>query len=240
MKFDHKTFFDGYKKAFNTKLTQGQVDGLESLLTSIENDPDVQDVRWAAYMMATVKHECADKWQPIEEYGKGKGRKYGSPVTVTGSDGKQYTNVYYGRGYVQLTWDYNYKKMSPAIGLGDSMYCNPSLALDPSDAYKIMSYGMRKGSFTGKKLADYINASACDYKNARRIINGTDQWQLIQGYAQKLESVLRASLVTDAPPPPAGQQPSDAPAQSDTTAQLSDAQAGAVGGQTDATGTTTG
>lgn len=238
MKFNHKTFFDGYKKAFNTTLTQEQVNGLESILTSIENDPDVQDVRWAAYMMATVKHECADKWQPIEEYGKGKGRKYGSPVTVTGSDGKQYKNVYYGRGYVQLTWDYNYKKMSPAIGLGDSMYCNPSLALDPSDAYKIMSYGMRKGSFTGKKLADYINGSACDYKNARRIINGTDQWQLIQGYAQKLESVLRASLVPDAPPPPAGQQPSDA--QSDAPAQLSDAQAGATGGQTDASGTATG
>ena len=65
MKFNHTTFFNEYKKAFNTTLTQGQVDGLESILTSTENDPDVQDGRWAAYMMATVKHECADKWQPI-------------------------------------------------------------------------------------------------------------------------------------------------------------------------------
>ena len=193
MKFNHTTFFDEYKKAFNTKLTQSQVDGLESILNSIEQDPDITDVRWAAYMLATVKHECADRWQPIEEYGKGKGRKYGSPVTVKGSDGKAYTNVYYGRGYVQLTWDYNYKSLSTAIGLNDSLYINPALALDPVDAYKIMSHGMRHGTFTGKKLADYIHESACDYKNARRIINGLDKWDIIQGYAQKLQKVLEAS-----------------------------------------------
>ena len=207
MKFDHKTFFDQYKQLFNTKLNQDQVNGLESLLTSIEQDPDITDVRWAAYMLATVKHECAERWQPIEEYGKGKGRKYGNPVTVTGSDGKQYTNVYYGRGYVQLTWDFNYKNMSQNILGCDSLYCDPALALDASDAYKIMSYGMRKGSFTGKKLADYIHGSTCDYKNARRIINGLDKWDIIQGYAEKLQTALQASLLPDAPPPPPADQP---------------------------------
>lgn len=212
MKFDHKIFFDQYRQLFNAKLSQGQVDGLESILSAIEQDPNITDVRWAAYMMATVKHECADKWQPIEEYGKGKGLKYGNPVTITGSDGKQYTNVYYGRGYVQLTWDYNYKSMSQNILTNDSMYCNPSLALDPGDAYKIMSYGMRKGSFTGKKLSDYINAKGCDYKNARRIINGLDKWDVIQGYAQKLETALRAALLPDAP------LPSDQPADGQTGA----------------------
>jgi hypothetical protein len=202
MKFDHKLFFNKYRQVFDAKLTQAQVDGLECILTAIEQDPDVQDVRWAAYMMATVKHECADRWQPIEEYGKGKGRKYGSAVTITGSDGKQYKNTYYGRGYVQLTWDYNYKSMSTALSQDDSLYVDPSLALDPVTAYKIMSHGMRKGSFTGKKLADYINAAGCDYKNARRIINGLDKWDLIKGYADKLQSVLQASLLPDAPPAP--------------------------------------
>jgi putative chitinase len=207
MKFDHKIFFDRYKQLFNTTLTQAQVDGLESILTAIEQDPDIADVRWAAYMMATVKHECADRWQPIEEYGKGKGHIYGNPVTVTGSDGKKYTNVYYGRGYVQVTWDYNYKSMSQNVLANDSMYCDPALALDPADAYRIMSYGMRKGTFTGKKLADYINDKGCDYKNARRIINGLDKWDIIQGYAQKLETALRAALLPDTPPP--ADQPAD-------------------------------
>ncbi len=35
--------------------------------------------------------------QPIEEYGRGKGRKYGAPAGP-------YGKIYFGRGYVQLTW----------------------------------------------------------------------------------------------------------------------------------------
>ena len=34
----------------------------------------------------------------------------------------------------------------------------------------------------------------CDYKEARRIINGLDQWQLIKGYADTLELILRAAI----------------------------------------------
>jgi hypothetical protein len=197
MKFDHKKFFDLYKAAYGS-LNQSQVDGIESLLNSIESDSAIADVRWAAYMLATTKHECADRWQPIEEYGKGKGREYGKSVTVVGSDGKSYTNVYYGRGYVQLTWKDNYDKMSKNLNLGDQLLIKPALALDAPTAYRIMSYGMRKGSFTGKKLADYIHDQTCDYKNARRIINGLDQADKIKGYAEKLESFLSESQIPEA------------------------------------------
>ncbi|HKP11216.1 MAG TPA: hypothetical protein VJZ91_03870 [Blastocatellia bacterium] len=197
MKFDHKKFFDLYRAEYGS-MNQSQVDGIESLLTSIESDAAVTDVRWAAYMLATTKHECADKWQPIEEYGKGSGKEYGKPVTVVGSDGMSYTNTYYGRGYVQLTWKDNYDKMSKNLDLSDQLLIKPALALDPPTAYEIMSYGMRKGSFTGKKLADYIHDQTCDYKNARRIINGTDQADKIKGYAQKLESFLNESMIPQA------------------------------------------
>jgi hypothetical protein len=197
MKFDHEKFFDSYRDAFGS-LTQPKVDGIESLLTSLEADTDVNDERWAAYMFATVKHECADQWKPIEEYGKGAGHPYGKPKTVTGADGQSYTNKYYGRGYVQLTWDYNYKKMSDALGLNDSLYIHPEEALQPDIAYKIMSYGMRKGSFTGKKLGDYIHNSSCDYRNARRIINALDKADLIAGYARKLEACFKDSRISEA------------------------------------------
>jgi hypothetical protein len=72
MKFDRKKFFDTYKVQFATKLTQGQVDGLEQLLGFLENDAELADLRWVAYVMATVKHECADKWIPLEEFASGK------------------------------------------------------------------------------------------------------------------------------------------------------------------------
>jgi len=194
LKIDHTLFFTHYREAYG-KLTQSKVNGLEALLTAIESDPEITDVRWAAYMLATVKHECADTWLPIEEYGKGRGRQYGKPVKVKDAEGNEYTATYYGRGYVQLTWDYNYKKMSDALGMGSELMIRPEKVLDPVIAYKIMSYGMRKGSFTGKKLASYIVGDMCDYRNARRIINGTDRADLIKGYAVKLEGILRKSLV---------------------------------------------
>ena len=172
--------------------------GLHGLLQSIADDSDVADVRWAAYMLATVRHECANRWQPIEEFGRGANRPYGAPVTVQDADGTTYTNSYYGRGYVQLTWRYNYQKAGQALGLGNGLVLHPEHALEPRTAYLIMSYGMRSGMFTGKKLGDYINGSQCDYFNARRIINGVDRADTIQGYAQQFEQLLTVPAVTTA------------------------------------------
>jgi hypothetical protein len=200
MKFNHTTFFNAYKEIYG-KLSSVQVSGLENLLTAIEADNDVTDLRWAAYMLATVKHECADKFQPITEYGpKSYFNKY-EPGTKIGKNlgntiaGDGY--LYRGRGYVQLTGRANYQKMSAALALGasDDLIAYPDHALHPDIAYRIMSYGMRNGTFTGKKLNDYINASTCDYTNARRIINGTDRASLIKGYAVNFEAYLNNSLI---------------------------------------------
>lgn len=193
MQIDRTKFFDGYRAAFGA-LGQAQTDGLNALLQAAEGDTQITDIRWLAYMLATVKHECADRWKAIEEFGKGKGRKYGSPVTVTDpATGESFTNVYYGRGYVQLTWKDNYESMGRQ--LNNRLLYEPRLALDADVAYRIMSLGMRKGSFTGKKLADYIGGGKADYVNARKIINGLDQADRIAGYATKLEAILRASVV---------------------------------------------
>ncbi|HEU0302590.1 MAG TPA: glycoside hydrolase family 19 protein [Longimicrobium sp.] len=193
MKIDRQKFYAAYESAFGAFSKPDRKDGMEALITAAEGDTQITDLRWLAYMLATVKHECADRWRPIEEFSKGQGYKYGKPVTVTDSAGKQYTNVYYGRGYVQLTWDYNYRSMGQK--LGNRLLYDPSLALQAEVAYEIMSLGMRQGSFTGVGLSKYINADKCDYVNARRIINGTDKAQTIAGYAQKFESILRASVI---------------------------------------------
>ena len=210
MKFDRQKFFDGYTAEFGA-LKDSQRAGLDALLTAAEADADITDIRWLAYMFATVKHECANTWRPIEEYGKGRGRKYGQAVTVTDPEGRSYSNAYYGRGYVQLTWDYNYRNMGKV--LQNRLLYEPSLALDADVAYRIMSYGMRNGSFTGAKLSRFISGDTCDYVNARKVINGLDQAQRIAGYAQALEKVLRASAVAAVPgvPSPAPAQPAPAP-----------------------------
>ncbi len=44
---------------------------------------------------------------------------------------------------------------------------------------------MVKGTFTGKKLSDYITSLSVDYEGARRIINGTDKKKVISQYAKE-------------------------------------------------------
>src|SRR5262249_54789407 len=148
MKLDHQKFISLYKGKYGA-LNDSQASGMDALLDFLEHDGDVGDPRWGAYMLATVKHECADTWRPIEEFGKGQGQPYGNPVPVTGSDGKTYLNSYYGRGYVQLTWETNYQKMSQDLNLGDQLLIHPERALDPPISYDVMSFGMREGAFTG-------------------------------------------------------------------------------------------
>lgn len=166
------------------QLNSSQINGLTSLLEYLTADENVTDMRHAAYMLATTKHECAGKWQPIAEYGKGTGKKYGLPDKVTGQ-------TYYGRGYVQLTWKENYQAMSQVCGL--DFVNNPDLVMDSENAYKIMSYGMRKGSFTGVRLGMFINNEHCDYVNARKIINGLDCSEKIAKYAETIEGFLKES-----------------------------------------------
>jgi Chitinase class I len=181
-RFNRKKFFDLDRTKFGN-LSQGQVNGINNLLTSFESDPHVTDVRWFAYMLATVKHETANTFMPIEEYGKGRGHSYGQPVNG---------HTYYGRGYVQLTWEKNYANMGKILGI--DLVKHPELALNPRYAYQIMSYGMIHGSFTGRRLAQYIHGNVANYYAARQIINGLDRALLIAGYATKFEAILRGSM----------------------------------------------
>lgn len=174
---------------FAQHLKDTTAPGFRALLTMLQVDDEITDPRWAAYMLATARWECAQKWEPIEEFGKGRGHKYGEPVSVQ-VNGQTYSNVYYGRGYVQLTWEGNYATMSHALGLGDLLVTNPEHLLERPIAYKVMSFGMRHGSFTGASLRRFISDSNCDYVNARKIINGLDQADIIAGYAREFEQLL--------------------------------------------------
>jgi putative chitinase len=90
---------------FSNVLQQSQVDGMSAILDGWEAKYATDDDRWLAYALATTYHETDQHMQPINEYGKGRGRPYGKADPTTGQ-------VYYGRGFVQLTWERNYETMS--------------------------------------------------------------------------------------------------------------------------------
>jgi putative chitinase len=177
-----------------SSLSQSQVDGIEVIFNEWDTRSKLTDVRWLAYMLATVYHECAGTMQPIEEFGKGKTRTYGKKIKMNGRPYSTPNKIYYGRGLVQLTWYENYDLMGRLLGI--ELLNNPELALDPTIAIKIMIEGMTLGSsmrgdFTGKCLEIYFNNTKDDPKNARRIINGVDKAALIADYHKQFLNCLK-------------------------------------------------
>jgi putative chitinase len=178
---------------FSGRITQSQVDGLNFKLTAWERS-GLADIRWLAYMLATSYHETARTMQPIEEYGKGRGKPYGQKLR---HDRKPYTfpdKLYYGRGDVQLTWYENYEFMGKLLGI--PLLEQPELALKPDVSAKIMIEGMtrgksNRGDFTGVSLENYFNEVRDDPVHARRIINGLDKANLIAGYHDKFLTAIK-------------------------------------------------
>lgn len=186
--FNERAFFDALRasKPLGPTLTDNEVSGCSAIVAACRAAG--WGAAWTAYALATAFHETAGTMQPIREYGRGKGRRYGR----AGKHGQ----VAYGRGYVQLTWDYNYEKADKELGLGGKLTRNYELALDKDIAGRIMVRGMAEGWFTGKKLSHYLptkgKAARAAYREARRIINGTDKADLIAGYAVAFEAALMA------------------------------------------------
>lgn len=208
MQINRKKFFDGFRPYFKhvtgKPLTPTQVANLERILSGFESSSWFStDVRLCAYALATVHIETYipktnSRYAPVTEAGpksyfnrydiKTNPRKAKELGNVNPGDGY----LFRGRGYVQLTGRTNYQK----FGIEDT----PDAALDPATAMSIMERGMKAGTFTGQSLRKFINARTCDYKNARRVINGLDRAQEIADLARNFEHFLRESIsAADAP-----------------------------------------
>lgn len=182
---NRETFFKKIRIALFDKLSQLQVNSINAILDEIELQ-NVTDVRQVAYIFATAYHEAFDY----------NGKQTGTvqrlvPIKEGGGPGylqsKKYF-PYYGRGFVQLTWDYNYKKYAKMLDIDIVQF--PDLVLKYQMAAFILVHGMVNGVFTGKKLSDYIGAK-CDFIGARRIINGTDKASLIASHANAFLTALK-------------------------------------------------
>jgi len=172
-----QNFFDIVRKELG-KLNQSQVDGFDFILDSLTSQDEIKDLRQFAYILATIWHETARTMQPIEEWGKGKGHDYGKPDPVT----KQ---VYYGRGYVQITWKDNYQKFANILNI--NLVGKPELALQKEVAIKICLIGMKEGLFRAShKLDIYFNETNEDWINARLIINGKKKGETLPDKAKEI------------------------------------------------------
>lgn len=180
--------FRGLLKLMKLPINPDSITGVKTVCAACDHF-GITDIRQVAYVLATVAHESGflcipeRKAKPGTEIWEKYQRKY-------------WDSGYYGRGYCQITWHYNYKKFGALLEM--PLLTSPDLALTPETSAKILVIGMSKGYFTtqnimvpGKKLEDYINTKKCDFVGARKIVNGTFKAAEVAAKAEKILAFLR-------------------------------------------------
>ena len=195
---DHDKYFEYVREVlFDGALEQIQVDGQNVIIGLWDyqaTGTPMTDLRWLAYMLATVYHETGQKMWPNTEGGS---QEY--------LQGKDYW-PYIGRGLVHLTWEDNYRNASTALSLIDDrdLVEHPELALDSLIATRIMFRGMAEGWFTTRKLGQYFNDDPDDPQddpiNARQIINGNDCDTQIAAYHDQFLTALKEAEIVELSP----------------------------------------
>jgi hypothetical protein len=132
-----------------------------------------------AYVLATAEWETNHTFKPVREaYWIDDCDNY---LKTHSPSSKYYP--FYGRGFVQLTWQKNYETYGRLLSL--DLGRKPDLALDPKVALFVLVHGFKTGGFTGRKLSDFVNAQETDFLNARRCINGVDRQKEIADLAKE-------------------------------------------------------
>lgn len=172
------------------KISKQEFDGCEALL--LHGGAAKISLADMAYVLATTYHETAGTMAPVIEANwlskAAREKYYFRMYDIHGArpaKAKELGNIYpgdgvkfCGRGFPQVTGRDNYRKLSRLLGI--DLEANPDRLLETEIAAQATIIGMVTGLFTGKDLDDTLprdteRASVEQYKQSRRIINGTDK-----------------------------------------------------------------
>jgi hypothetical protein len=194
------------RKIQNTEYSASKfTESLKKVLYLIKNDPQINDLREAAYLLGTAYAESGYSLQRWEaDYAcTGQGVPYGSSGPCSkatnyyrSSKGKKdyYTlgldlkgQCFFGRGLIQLTGKVNYETYGRLIGV--NLVSNGDLALEPINSYKVASVYMRGRTFK------YVLAN--NLLQARKSVNGGDKGiREVNGAYNEWIKVLKESKVS--------------------------------------------
>lgn len=138
-----------------------------------------------AYVLATAHHESR------------MGVCLVNPATGWGYEGDhELGNTHYGdghrfraRGYVPILGRTQYAQWERRLKL--PLLLEPELVAEPYVAAEIAVRGMMAGTFTGRRLGEFVNDARTDYLGARQVVSGRDRAVLIARYADCYQSELR-------------------------------------------------
>lgn len=177
-------------KPFGSSVRPLTMSGISHIVRTFKSE-GYTDIRLLAYALATCRREVGINMQPVRESFaktdeearrrvKAAGRSYAKIVN---------DNMYYGRGYVQLTHDYNYKR--------EGIFDNPDMALNPEWAAKLIFKGLLDGRWNGKGhgLMQYLyDDTYSGSVQARRTVNVLDHANEVARYYWDIRAALERSI----------------------------------------------
>ena len=181
--FDKAPFYAVLRKGLlGPTIEPNELQGCEAILAAMDGTP----LSHCAYALATAYHETARTMQPVRE-----------AYWLSEAWRKAHLRYWpwYGRGYVQLTWQANYARADTELGLDGTLLAKADRAMEPTIAAQVMRRGMTEGWFTAHTLAKHLPArlgTIDQFEGARRIINGTDKAHPIAVYAGAFQDALSA------------------------------------------------
>jgi hypothetical protein len=175
------------QSAYGTNLPNWSGGSHDETRDAIINECERQHVALdtqVAYLLATCQHEC--DFTPIRE------GQFGGRDAQASEHSRRLLRYYpyYGRGYVQLTHEGNYRSFGTRLNL--ELVGDPDLALDPAVALFVLVYGVMNGTF-GMAMTHFINVRRTDFVNARRSVNALDKAEEIALIARRWLVWLRAN-----------------------------------------------
>jgi len=179
---DRHDIFAGVRKV-TRHLDQTQVACIDAIIDEFLRLPGPPHPKYLAYMLATAWHES--HLRPVRETfaktDKQAIRRLNHAYPHKRGTSKDYwSDGYFGRGLVQLTWRRNYQKMGEMIGI--DLVRHPEKAMEPKIAAKVLVVGMWYGLFTGRRLNEFAS-----FEWMRKTVNGTDHAKTIARYARVMD-----------------------------------------------------
>ena len=167
-----------------------------------------------AYVLATAYHETARTMRPVRETLAKSDESAMRILERAWKEGKlkwvktpYWRDGWFGRGFVQLTHEYNYKgplrdAVKARFGQGYDIWEDPSLLIrSPKVSAYVLVEGMIRGDtlesdFTSYPLEDFVNADKRDYLGARKSVNPGDRssYHKIAGEAETFRQALMEAL----------------------------------------------
>lgn len=205
---------------FGSSLGQRQVEGMEALLDALYGFP----LAHAANVLGQVYIETGGGMYPVKEtvFANHRDKNPSDAKVIARLDRSfargqlpwvkhpYWREGWFGRGQIQLTHESNYRRLSPVVGV--DLVRSPEKALDPAVSAKIAAEGMKRGMFTGKKLADFDVGSGFDHFEARAIVNGDKHVKghdLVKYAMAFSEALQHAGWDTEAPVRPDVEAPTE-------------------------------